>query len=70
MASSYTGSNDCSRVQLGEDADLTQEELEVMVQGMTGGRLHSGSSDPSLEHHSPLRGSASENGGAGILANS
>ena len=47
MAWSYTGSNDCSRVQRGEDADLTQEELEVMVQGMTGGRLHSGSSDPS-----------------------
>ena len=33
---SYTGSNDCGRVQRGEEFDLTQEGLEVLVQGMTG----------------------------------
>jgi len=35
MAWSFTGQNNCCRVQCGEDADLSQEELEVMVQGMT-----------------------------------
>ena len=28
---SYTGSNDCGRVQRGEEFDLTQEGLEVLV---------------------------------------
>lgn len=31
-----TGSNDCSRIQHREDANLTEDALEILVQGMTG----------------------------------
>jgi hypothetical protein len=33
---SYTGPNDGGRVQRGDGADLTQEHLQVLVQGITG----------------------------------
>jgi Putative gypsy type transposon len=32
----YTGPNDCGRVQRGENADLSQDHLEILVQGITG----------------------------------
>ena len=32
----YTGPDDCGRVQRGVDADLSQDHLEVMVRGITG----------------------------------
>src|SRR6185369_10706569 len=38
----FTGPQDCSRTHRGEDSDLTQEALEVLVRAVTGGDLHLG----------------------------
>jgi len=60
----YIGPNDYNRIMWGEVFDLTQQELEILVQGMTGDGFVPEQLilPPSITP--PLRGPAAEDGGA------